>query len=146
MSDAPPVYLALDLWMALGLDSSDFDRYYERNGWADTWAALLAEVRKTHIPVCGELTDEGEPCVLHEHAKGPHYGADDVGYGESLGDVGIVLDRASAALGWSDAITTAMSHLSANVIDEPEELAGYIEQHNAIIGLAKKRNPYEIRD
>jgi len=79
----PPIYLALDLWMALGMESNDFDAYYERNGWANTWSALLNEVRKDHRQKCGVVTEEG-PCVLYQHTIGPHMMADDVGYGESL--------------------------------------------------------------
>lgn len=81
---APPAYLALDLWQALDLPLSEFDGYYARNGWADTWANLLEGVRKlVGYSTCPIETD-GEPCVLIDGHKGPHYGASDVGASEFL--------------------------------------------------------------
>jgi hypothetical protein len=78
----PPAYLALDLWVALGMDSNDFDAYYERNGWADTWANLLAAVRDK--PTCWEPVDPDDYCCLSEGHGGPHYGSRDVGLSEPL--------------------------------------------------------------
>lgn len=40
-----PVYGLLDLWMALGYDSEEFEAQYLTHGYADTWAWLLARVR-----------------------------------------------------------------------------------------------------
>jgi hypothetical protein len=83
MSDSPPIYLALDLWIALGLDSREFDAYYGRNGWEDTWSNLLGEVRTMRVPYCLAMTDEG-PCVLHRHTVGPHMAEGGVGHFEPL--------------------------------------------------------------
>lgn len=80
----PPTYLALDLWVALGCDPAAFDAYYERHGWAETWAALLHAVREARGErPCGEMVD-GEPCVLLPHTMTPHTGASDVGSGEHV--------------------------------------------------------------
>lgn len=86
--DGVPTYLAgayLDLWMALGYDPGLFDGYYERNGAADTWAALCHAVRVlTGARVCGKPVDR-ETCVLLEHDEGsPCWGASDVGTQEPL--------------------------------------------------------------
>lgn len=78
-----PVY-ALDLWMALRLDSRDFDGYVERNGMAETWSVLLAAVRRsTGYPLCLAPTPEGV-CVLAQHRIGPHMARVDVGSSEPL--------------------------------------------------------------
>jgi hypothetical protein len=87
-TEQPPVYLALDVWMALGLDSRAFDAFYERNGWADTWSILLDAVREDNVPKCGAMTDEG-PCVLYRHNIGPHMVGDDVGRSEPLPERGV---------------------------------------------------------
>ena len=80
----PPVYLALDVWQALGLPVGEFDSYYERNGWADTWANLMyAPGGVSRRPICGVAVG-GEACVLREHGNGPHMGAGDVGSTEAL--------------------------------------------------------------
>jgi hypothetical protein len=79
----PPVYLAADLWQALGAPISDFDAYYERNGWADTWANVLGTVRDHFRPKCGQDT-EGEACVLTAGHLTPHYGPSDVGSSEPV--------------------------------------------------------------
>ena len=86
MSTAPPAYLALDLWMALGLPVDAFDVYYERNGWAGTWAALLHDVRRRMgAEPCWEPAGNGERCVLLPHGDlMPHMGASDVGTSEAL--------------------------------------------------------------
>ena len=82
--EKPPVYLASDLWSALRLPDAEFDGYYERNGWADTWSNLLAEVRlRSGARSCGEDAD-GEPCVLMTESHLVHYGASDVGSSEPL--------------------------------------------------------------
>jgi hypothetical protein len=79
---APPVYLALDVWQALHLPVGEFDGYYQRNGWAETWAALMAGVRGP--AQCGRPVD-GEVCVLAPHSESaPCYGARDVGSSEPL--------------------------------------------------------------
>ena len=84
MADAPPIYLALDLWMALGLDSRHFDAYYERNGWANTWANLCGGVRDAvGREPCLALI-ENEYCQLDFGHIGPHMGESDLGYGEPL--------------------------------------------------------------
>lgn len=82
-STAPPVYLAADLWDALGAPTQDFDAYYERNRWADTWSNLLGIVRDRFRPKCGADT-EGEPCVLTAGHLPPHYGSSDVGSHEPV--------------------------------------------------------------
>jgi len=81
-----PAYLALDLWMALGLSSRDFDAYLERNGWADTWANLLDGVRrKSGRRGCSKHTETPrERCVLIAGHVGPCMGASDVGSSERL--------------------------------------------------------------
>lgn len=79
----PPVYLAADLWDALGAPTGEFDAYYERNGWADTWANLLGAVRDRFKPKCGQDAD-GESCVLSAGHLPPHYGASDVGSSEPV--------------------------------------------------------------
>ena len=80
--ERPPAYLALDLWMALGLSSRDFDAYLERNGWADTWANLLDGVRrKSGRRGCSKPR---ERCVLIAGHVGPCMGASDVGSSERL--------------------------------------------------------------
>lgn len=82
----PPVYLALDLWLAMGLEAGEFDAYYDRNGWADTWSNLLQGVRtRSGLQRCGVLVD-GEPCVTIVDHIGPHIGASDVGSSEPLPD------------------------------------------------------------
>lgn len=80
----PPVYLALDLWMALGMHSSAFDGYYDRNGWADTWANLLDAVRSQSGRKECPIIADGEGCVLLNGHIGPHTGASDVGSSEPL--------------------------------------------------------------
>lgn len=80
---SPPVYLAADLWQALGAPISEFDAYYERNGWADTWSNLLGAVRDRFRPKCGQST-EGEPCILTAGHLPPHYGSSDVGSHEPV--------------------------------------------------------------
>lgn len=82
MSEAPPAYLAQDLWMALGLPVKEFDGYFQRNRWANTWANLLSAVRGP-AAVCGAYVD-GEVCVLAPHNIGPHMGRSDVGSSEPL--------------------------------------------------------------
>lgn len=87
MTDAPPSYLALDLWAALGGEPQAFHDYYARNGWSNTWATLLRAVRiQSGATRCGEYSREIEgPCVLLRHSdSSPHYGADDVGKSEPL--------------------------------------------------------------
>lgn len=82
----PPAYLGLDLWQALGLPVGEFDGYLARNGWADTWAALIRAVKvQRGVPACGLPDDEGNPCVLLAHDPNfPHYAAGDVGRTEPL--------------------------------------------------------------
>lgn len=81
--DRPPVYLAADLWDALGAPTSDFDAYLERNGWANTWSNLLVAVRDRLRPKCGHDV-EGESCVLSAGHLLPHYGPSDVGSHEPV--------------------------------------------------------------
>lgn len=79
---APPVYLAADVWSALHLPDGEFEGYYERNGWAETWAVLMAAVRGPAR--CGRDVD-GEPCVLDPHSEStPCYCAGDVSSSEPL--------------------------------------------------------------
>ncbi len=90
MSEHPPAELAADLWMALDLPIDEFNGYYERNGWADTWAALGDRVRQlSGRGRCWEPAGYGERCVLRVGVGGkphfgPHYGSSDVGSGEPL--------------------------------------------------------------
>lgn len=80
----PPVYLALDLWQSLNLPLGEFDGYYERNGWADTWSNLNHEIRlRSGATACGN-TDSGEPCVLLTPNHPVHHGFSDVGSFEPL--------------------------------------------------------------
>ena len=84
MDSTPPVYLAVDLWMAMGLEVGEFDAYYGRNGWADTWSNLLGAVREKYgRQVCGAEND-GEVCVMLAPHIGPHMSAEDVGSFEPL--------------------------------------------------------------
>lgn len=78
MSQAPPIYLALDLWMALGFDPAEFDGYFDLNGWGDTWPALLDVVKGPRTP-CAKPLSASDWCVFAEGHGGPCYGADDVG-------------------------------------------------------------------
>ena len=87
-ADSPPAYLALDLWMALGMPSNGFDGYYERNGWADTWANLLDAIRRQSGRKECPIIADGEGCVLINGHIGPHMGASDVGSSEPLPLVG----------------------------------------------------------
>lgn len=87
-ADSPPVYLALDLWMALGMPSNGFDGYYERNGWADTWANLLDAIRRQSGRKECPIIADGEGCVLINGHTGPHMGVSDVGSAEPLPLVG----------------------------------------------------------
>lgn len=81
-ADLPPVYLAADVWSALRLPDAGFAGYYERNGWAETWAVLMAAVRGPGR--CGRDVD-GAPCVLAPHSEStPCHGASDVGSSEPL--------------------------------------------------------------
>lgn len=86
MSDGQ-AYLAADLWYAMGGNAEDFVDYYERNGWANTWAALLQAIRVARgAELCAAFDPHIEgPCVLMKHNPSfPHYGASDVGRGEPL--------------------------------------------------------------
>jgi hypothetical protein len=40
-------------------------------------------------------------------------------------------------------VRDAIRHCHNSVITEPEELAGYMEQHNVLIGLSRLENPYK---
>lgn len=82
-----PVYLALDVWQALGGDVLEFDGYLERNGRSETWASLVHYIRVLNGESrCGaHINDIDGPCVLLAHSdSSPHYGADDVGRSEPL--------------------------------------------------------------
>lgn len=75
-------YLILDLWQAVGCPVRDFSGYVDRNGADETWAALLAAVRKPGR--CWKPVD-GEHCILAPHApEHPCYGPRDVGSSEPL--------------------------------------------------------------
>lgn len=53
-----PLYAMLDVWMALyGTSHPEFDEFYAKHGYAETWARLLAAVR-TSQPVQVEATDD----------------------------------------------------------------------------------------
>lgn len=81
---SPPAYLAADVWMALGLNSREFDGYFDRNGWAETWAALCDRVRDLSGRGHCLAPVDGEFCGLRPHAVGPHMGPSDLGRGEPL--------------------------------------------------------------
>ena len=82
--ETSPVYLALDLWMALGLPASMFDDYYERNGWANTWSNLLGVARNfSGREDCLDIVD-AERCQMSSGHIGPHMGQSDLGYSEPL--------------------------------------------------------------
>lgn len=70
-------YLALDLWMATGRSSRDFETFCDQHGFALTWSLLLAEVRGPKPP-CLEPVDQDDYCVFDAGHSGPHWGADDV--------------------------------------------------------------------
>ena len=73
-----PLYLLLDLWMAFGFDSVEFDAYVREHGAADTWAALLDVARGPRTP-CARPLGGDDWCVVAGGHGGPCYGADDVG-------------------------------------------------------------------
>jgi hypothetical protein len=73
-----PLYLLLDLWMAYGFDSDEFDAYVAEHGPGDTWGALLDVARGPRTP-CAQPLDQDDWCVFREGHGGPCYGADDVG-------------------------------------------------------------------
>ena len=73
-----PLYMLLDLWMAYGFDSAEFDAYVTEHGPAYTWAALLDVARGPRTP-CAQPLDGVDWCVFAEGHGGPCYGADDVG-------------------------------------------------------------------
>ncbi len=73
-------YIVLDLWMALGLPSLDFDSYCDLNGVPETWSRLLDCCRHlVDSKICAESAGFDDWCVLNKEHSGPHYGADDVG-------------------------------------------------------------------
>lgn len=78
-----PLIVALDVWMALGFDSREFEPYVEVNGRADTWSRMLGCIRGPQVP-CAKQVTETDWCVLSEDHFGPCYGADDVGLPNDL--------------------------------------------------------------
>ena len=55
-----PLYGMLDLWMALYSTSHpQFDEFYEKHGYAETWARLLAEVRSRSAAADAAVTVDG---------------------------------------------------------------------------------------
>lgn len=45
--DLIPLYAMLDVWTALyGTSHPEFDEFYAEHGYSETWARLLAEIRK----------------------------------------------------------------------------------------------------
>jgi hypothetical protein len=75
-------WMCSDLWTAMGLPPAEFDGYFARNGFGNTWAALLGSIRG---PLrCGKRIDVSW-CVLAPHSEdAPCYGAEDVGVSEPL--------------------------------------------------------------
>lgn len=69
-------YLVLDLWMATGRDSQEFETFCDEHGAALTWSLLIGEIRNGGK--CWEPMDYDDWCVLTEGHVGPHYGANDV--------------------------------------------------------------------
>ena len=54
-----PLYGMLDLWMALyGTSHPQFDEFYEKHSYAETWARLLAEVRSRSAAADAAVTVE----------------------------------------------------------------------------------------
>jgi hypothetical protein len=87
MPDRDHAYLVLDLWMAVGLDSQEFEPYWQRNGLADTWSNLLSAVRRNFQgnDWCRHPMDDGSDfCVLRPGHFGPHWASTDVGSTEPL--------------------------------------------------------------
>lgn len=52
-------WMALDLWVALGMDSQAFDRYVDAMGWSNTWSSLLGRVREIRPVSLGGLEEPG---------------------------------------------------------------------------------------
>lgn len=71
-------WMTLQLWMAFRLDSEEFVKYVELEGWATTWARLLGCVRGVQTP-CATWLGDDQWCVFEEGHSGPHYGPADVG-------------------------------------------------------------------
>lgn len=53
-------WMALDLWVALGMDSRAFDAYVDAVGLASTWSTLLGRVREVRpVSLGGLMTHQG---------------------------------------------------------------------------------------
>lgn len=44
-----PRYAMLDVWMAVGKDSTEFDAWADEQGYAEAWAWLCSEIRKSDV-------------------------------------------------------------------------------------------------
>lgn len=82
--EIPAVQVAHDLWIALRLPGEEFEGYWDRNGWATTWAVLLDAVRGWQYPCQEPTSGDYQACVLPKGHAGPHYGKGDVGVSEPL--------------------------------------------------------------
>jgi hypothetical protein len=74
-----PTYIALDLWMALGLPPEEFETHTRRHTLDGTWAQMLDVIRRTHTPPCWHPMPGGDWCVLQPGHNAPHYGTEDTG-------------------------------------------------------------------
>jgi len=79
MSTNTPSYMILDLWMAFGFDSLEFNAYITEQGPCHTWGKLLDIARGIRTPCAQQVDNEDNWCVLVEGHEGPCYGQDDVG-------------------------------------------------------------------
>ncbi|MFE2994147.1 hypothetical protein ACFXG4_03935 [Nocardia sp. NPDC059246] len=143
------VEYAFDLWMALGCPTNAFYGYLERNGIADTWANLLAVVRDTFRPKCGQPTDGG-PCVLSEHEIGPCYSREDVGVSESVPHAARIaeLEARQEPLGYAVAVYPGanLPPLIEDVHPTLESAEGEAAELRKIDSFTVDRRVYELRE
>ena len=64
-----PLYGMLDVWMALyGTSHPQFDEFYEKHGYAETWARLLAEVRSRAAAGVAPQAESGHDWMTWEES------------------------------------------------------------------------------
>lgn len=85
-----PAYAMLDVWQALyGTSHPEFDEFYAKHGYAETWARLLAAVC-TSQPVQVEVTEElldsitNHTCVVESDPKYQEVASCQCGWSEDL--------------------------------------------------------------
>jgi len=68
--DTIPLYAMLDVWMACGFEPETFDAHYADQGYADTWAWLLAVVRNRNAQPKAAIAkaENGDPLYLRAKA------------------------------------------------------------------------------